>query len=173
MNTLRVFFEEPTREFHLRELARKLKKSPITIKKFLKPFVVMKLIRCKKERGLELYGSNSENMYYKEYKKVYNQFKLIESGLLDFLNNELNFPLIVVFGSYSKGEDNQNSDLDLFILTELKKQIKLDVYERKINRPIQLHIMNKKEFEKNKKENSDLINSILNGDVLTGFMEVL
>ena len=173
LNDLKIFFEDPNKEFHLRELARILKKNPVTIKRHLQGFVKLGVLNCKKERRLEIYSSNTENFYYKEYKKVYNRFKIIESGLLNFLKKEFNLPTIILFGSYERGEDNKNSDVDIFILTEIKKHINLEFYEKKINRPIQLHIMNKKEFQKAKKDNPDLINSIINGSLLSGFTEVL
>jgi predicted nucleotidyltransferase len=173
LNDLRFFFEEPNRVFHLRELGRLQGKNPVTIKKHLQAFVKEGILSCRKERGLEIYSSNSENFLYKEHKRVYNRFKLIESGFLEHLNKELNLPLIIVFGSYEKGEDNKNSDADIFVLSESRKKIALESYEKKINRTIQLHIMSRKEFEKAKKENGDLINSIINGSVMSGFIEVI
>lgn len=173
INNLKLFFEEPNREFHLRELSRLLKKNPVTIKNHLSDFVKIGVLTCKKERGLEMYRSNIENFYYKEYKKIYNRFKIIESELLNFLKKEFNIPTIIIFGSYERGEDNKNSDIDIFILSEIKKDLNLDKYERIIKRSIQLHIMNKREFENAKKDNPDLIDSIINGSIIQGVIEVL
>ena len=172
LNDLRIFFEKPNERFHLRQIARFLKRSPATIKKHLKRFVKIGILNVKKERGMEFYYSNVENSYYKEWKRIYNRFKIIESGLFDFLKKEFNLPVIILFGSYERGEDDENSDVDIFILTETKKRIDLSRYEKKLNRPIQLLVMNKKEFQKAKKENLELINSIINGSVLFGFLEI-
>lgn len=173
INNIKLFFEEPNREFHLRELSRILKKSPVTIKKYLSEFVEIGVLRCRKDNILEIYSANLENFYYKEYKKIYNKFKIIDCGLLDFLKVEFNIPTIILFGSYERGEDNKNSDVDIFILSEIKKDLKLEKYEKLINKEIQLHIMNKKEFENTKKNNPCLINSIINGTILSGIIEVL
>jgi len=173
INILKVFFEEPEREFHLRELARIMKKNPVTVKKNLLEFVKSRVILKKKERGLELYSSNSENFSYKELKRTYNRNRLVESGLLDFLKRKFKLPVIVLFGSYERGEDNKQGDIDIFILSEIDEHVKLDDYGKKLRREIQLHIMSKSKFEKFKKEKPDLINSILNGSVLNGFLEVL
>jgi len=173
LNNIKLFFEEPNKEFHLREFGRLLKKNPVTVKNYLQEFAKIGVLSCKKERGLEIYSSNTENFYYKEYKKIYNWFKIIESELIYLLKKEFNLPVIILFGSYAKGEDNKNSDVDIFILSEIKKKINLDNYEKKINRPIQLHLMNMKEFQTFKNKNPDLINSILNGYIMNGFIEVL
>jgi len=173
LTILRIFFEEPNSEFHLRQLARLLKKNPVTVKNYLKEHVLSGAIGCKKERGLELYSANAENFYFKEYKRVYNKFRLIESGLLDFLKKEFSLPTIILFGSYERGEDNKNSDIDIFILSETKRQVSLEEYEAALKRTIQVHFMSRKEFKNLKKSNPGLINSIINGSVLNGFIEVL
>ena len=171
LNNLKLFFEEPARQYHLRELARVMKRNPVTVKSYLQDAVKMGILNRASERGLELYSSNTENSYYKLYKKCYNKFKIMESGFIDFLNDELNLPAIILFGSYGCGEDNQNSDADIFILTNTKKDLNLGIFEKKINRPIQLHCMNKAEFDKTKKNNPALINSIINGELLSGYLE--
>ncbi len=172
LNNLKIFFEEPEKEFHLREIARLTKKNPVTVKKHLEKAVKEKIILRKKERGLELYSSNTENIKYKNSKKIYNKLKLKLSGLLQFLDEKLNFPIIILFGSYQRAEDNKNSDIDIFILTEIKKQLNLTKFEKTLNRNIQLHIMNQKQFNQNKKNNPELINTIINGSILQGFLEI-
>lgn len=172
LNNLKIFFEEPEREFHLREIARLTKKNPVTVKKHLEIAVKNKILLRKKERGLELYSTNSENKAYKNSKKIYNELKLKQSGLLQFLEEEFNFPTIILFGSYQRAEDNVNSDIDIFILTEIKKRLNLTKFEKNLNRKIQLHIMNQKQFNQNKKNNPELINTIINGNVLLGFLEI-
>lgn len=173
INRLKLFFEEPEREFHLRELARLLKKNPVTVKKYLLDFVKEKILLVKKQRGLELYSSNTENLLYKEFKKTYNKIRLIESGLLEYLDEHFNYPTIVLFGSYERGEDNKKGDIDIFIMSEIKKYPNLNSFNKKFNREIQIHLMGKRELEKNKKTNPELINSIINGSILRGFLEVL
>lgn len=173
LNSLMIFFEEPEREFHLREISRLVKKNPVTVKKNLEEFIKKNILSRKKERGLELYSSNTEDKNYKELKKTYNKFRIFESGLIDFLNDKFNLPVIILFGSFEKGEDNKNSDVDIFILSEVKENFNLARFEKKINRKIQIHLMNQNQFNKNKRDNSGLINSILNGNVLAGYLEVL
>lgn len=173
LNNLKIFFEEPQREFHLREISRILKKNPVTIKKHLENFVKENILLQKKERGLEIYSSNNENSAYKKLKKMYNEIALEKSKLIDFLNNNFNLPTIILFGSYQKGEDSTNSDIDLFILTETKKQVNLKKFEKILSRKIQLHIRNQQQFNKDKKDKPDIVNSIINGTVMRGFLEVI
>lgn len=172
INNLKIFLEEPEKEFHLREVARITKKNPVTVKRMLAEQVKSRVLRLKIERRFYLYSANTENPDYKSMKRQYNQFKLIKSSLIDSIKREFNLPTIILFGSYEKGEDNENSDVDIFILTETKKEIGLIKFERKIKRRIQLHIFSHKQFKALKSKNRGLFNSIINGTRIYGELEL-
>ena len=172
INNLKIFFEEPEREFHLREIARIIKKNPVTVKRKLQEFVKKGILNLKKERKFHFYSSNTENSKYKDIKKSYNFEKLSDSGLIDFLKQEFNLPTIIVFGSFEKGEDNKNSDVDLCIITETKKEASTEKYERLINRRVQLHIFTSKKFKNLKLKNEGLFKNIINGYKIYGFLEI-
>ena len=72
---------------------------------------------------------------------------------------------IVLFGSYQKGEDSENSDIDLFVECD-KEELDVKIFEKKLGRKIELHF--KKDFTLYPKE---LKNNIINGIVLSGFLE--
>ena len=74
----------------------------------------------------------------------------------------------ILFGSYAKGEDTERSDIDLYIETPSKKDITLEKFEKKLKRNIQI-FRHKNLFEI---KNKDLVNNIINGIVLNGFVEV-
>ena len=162
---LNIFLEEPGREFNVREAARILKISPATASKDLRNFVKQGLLKLRKERIFHLYRANTENDYYKDFKVFYNIKKIKDSGLIDALNKYYLKPAIVLFGSASKGEDTETSDLDLVIVSEKTKEFpKLKEFERKIRRKVQLfRVKNIKELR-----NKHLVNNVLNGIVLQG-----
>jgi len=88
--------------------------------------------------------------------------------LINYLIEEYNNPLIILFGSYSKGEDIEKSDIDLYIETTNNKKLRLNKFENTLNRKI--HIFSFKSIDK--VPNKDLSNNIINGIVLNGFLEV-
>jgi predicted nucleotidyltransferase len=168
-----IFLEMPEAEFHIREIAGMLKINPMTARKYLiqlknEDFVTEIPSKLK----VKNYRLNAENPLVKEEKKNHIIRKLMESGLIEYLNRQLNQPAIVLFGSAAKGEDTSMSDIDMFVYSETKKEINAESYEKKIKRRLQLFMMNEKEFEENKKRNKHLINNILNGTVISGFIEV-
>jgi predicted nucleotidyltransferase len=172
-NILKLFFEKPQREFHLREIARIVKISSSTAKKYLDSLEREAIIISRKERHLRIFTANLESRKYKQLKINYNIMKIINSNMLDYLDKEMNFPTVVLFGSWAHGENGIHSDIDLFILTNSKKKIDLSKFERRLGAEIQLFILSTKEFNEMKRKNKELVNSIINGITLSGFLKVL
>ena len=170
---LKYFFEEPNRAFHIRELAKLTKLAPTTVTSYLEYFRKKGLLTKQKERNYVLYRAETTNQFFKEEKKHYNIIKLKESGLIDFLNEELNYPeTIILFGSYAKAENIKGSDIDLFVLSETKKELNLNKFEKELKAKIQLFIHTKREFNIMKSKNKELLNNIINGVKIQGFLEV-
>lgn len=60
LNILHYFFDEPTREYGVRELAKQVKKAPATVSKVLKQLAKKGLLQARKERLYTLYKANEE-----------------------------------------------------------------------------------------------------------------
>ena len=72
LNIIRIFFEEPNREFNVREVARILKIAPATASSQLKELARERLLKEKKERNLIIYKANLDDERYKDLKVYYN-----------------------------------------------------------------------------------------------------
>ncbi|MFH1669454.1 MAG: nucleotidyltransferase domain-containing protein [Candidatus Woesearchaeota archaeon] len=168
-------FENPSKEFHIRLLARKTGLHPNTIITITDRLQKEGLLVKKKssDTNLTLIRANTQNRQYKLQKTFYNINKINTSGLIDFLEKELSHPTIILFGSYAKGENHPESDIDLFIIAAEKKKIDANKYEDKLGVEIQLLIHTETEFGKLKKNNKELINNVINGYKITGYLEVL
>lgn len=172
-NITNIFIQQPNNEYHVREIARMLKISPTTTSKYLNNLKKEGLLISKKERSHLLFKANTENKSYKDLKLYHNIKNIRNSGLIKHLNKELNYPeSIILFGSFKKATNTSTSDIDLFILTPTKKTLNLYKFEKILNHNIQLFIYSKKEFEILKKDNKELLNNIINGISLEGFLEV-
>lgn len=170
-NVKGVFFKEPTQEHYLKEISRKAKVAHTVVKKHLDKFIregiIKKTIQKKGSRNFPVYKANINGGMYRKEKRHYNLHNIGFYGLKVYLNNKLMPKTIVLFGSYARGEDTEESDIDIFV--ECKKQdIKLDQYEKyhELNRKIQLHF--KKDFKEFSRE---MKNNIINGIVLRGYLE--
>lgn len=167
------FIENPETEFHLRKLARMLKKSPATISKKLKQLLKQKIITMEKISNHNYFRANTENEKYKQLKFSYNLQKINNSGLIKFLEEKFNFPeAIILFGSWQKAENNKNSDIDILIITPIKKEINLEKLEKKLNTKIQIFQQSRKDISNLKNKNKQLLNNMVNGTTIYGFWEI-
>ncbi|MBL7147928.1 MAG: nucleotidyltransferase domain-containing protein [Nanoarchaeota archaeon] len=167
LKVLNVFFDDPIKDFQLREISRKIKLHHKSVLIYIKQLLKSGLIKINKKTLYKSYNANTENPMFQRYKKTINQIKLYESGLIEYLYEGLMPKCIVVFGGYAKGTDTKNSDIDIFV--EIKEE-KIDVtkFEEKLGRKI--HLL----FEKDIKHlNEGLKNNIMNGIVLSGNLRLL
>ncbi len=167
--TAEIFFINPTKEHYLMDISRKIGLAHTSVKKNLNELVKLGLITESVEkkggRKFPLYKSNRDNKLFKRHKLVYNISSILESGLVDFIEEKLTPKSVALFGSYRRGEDIENSDIDLFIECE-KEDLDIRLFEKKLKRKIGLHF--KENFALYPKE---LKNNIINGIVLSGFLE--
>lgn len=169
---LKPFLEYPTKSYLVREISRKVNVNHTTVWKYLK-YLEKEEILEKKKGGLYPVYRIILSRKFLNLKLYYNLEKLRNSGLLEELERKYDNPTIVLFGSYSKAIDDNLSDIDLCLITEVEKEISMEGYEKFLNRKVSLHIFNKKKWVIAKVKNKELINSILNGIVLEGELVVL
>lgn len=159
---LNVFFDDPIKDFQLRQISRMIKLEHKSVLIYLKKLVKLGLIKINTSTLYKSYNSNTENEIFKKYKKIFNQLKISESGLIEFLDNELMPEVIILFGGYAKGTDVKDSDIDIFIQSKQQK-INLDKFEKILKRKI--HLVFDKDLKYMSKE---LKNNITNGIILSG-----
>ena len=159
---LEVFFVQPTTIHFIKEIARTIHLAPTSVRNHIKQLLALELIKRKKSKPFDGFVANRENEDFIFYKKVYNLYSLKE--LADFLISSFGNPkLVVVFGSYARGEDVEESDIDILIVTKVKKELNLENFEKKLKRKINLLLVDDLEkLEKN------LIKKIYDGIVLYG-----
>ena len=171
VNIMDVFMESDGRWFHLRELARTAGISPRTAKKMATGCIKPGLLEQKRERNLLLFRANRSSEAFRLEKTEWNLRKIRDSGILGYLDRELNAPCIVLFGSWSRGENTENSDIDLFVLSESARELDLDRFESRLGARIQLFRLDKKEFRKLQKKSPELAHNIINGRILSGYLD--
>lgn len=168
---LELFFDNPIPEgigFQLREISREIKLAPKSVKLYLEELEKENLI-IKKEHRIHkypVYYANRDNNYFKFLKRLNILTRIKESGLLDYINDICMPEVIILFGSASKGEDIEESDIDLYVQCDEKK-LDLIKYEKKLKRKMSIF------FEKNfDKLSEELKQNIINGDKLKGYLRL-
>ena len=117
-----------------------------------------------KRWAIELNRDNNKAM---QLKRVENLRLIYESGLADFLEKEFAGATIILFGSYSRGEDISNSDIDIAVVGRKEKNVNLEAFEKILEREIFINF-----YESWDKIHNNLRNNILNGIILSGSVDL-
>ena len=163
------FLGNPYKEFYIRELAKKLKISPFATKKYADILVKEKLILEEKRANLRYLKANVKNLFYKYLKISYNVKKLLDSRFIEYLESNIaNLTSITLFGSLAKGEDSEESDIDILIIGK-QKNLNLKEFENRMDKEITLHFFSWSEWNEKAKEDHPFYYEIINhGIALNG-----
>lgn len=164
---LQEFFDYPRKHFQVRELSRTVRLAQVSIANHLHALQKEGLV-VKEKKGLyPSFRANKESEKFKLLKQQNLRWRLHVSGLIQQLEEKTKPNCIALFGSASRGEDTEMSDIDLFVQA---KEVSLHVgrTERALRRKVNLL------FEPDLKQLSkELLNNIINGQVLEGYLKVM
>jgi len=163
------FFVHPAERLRVRQIERAVKVPLPSAIRYAKELEKEGILQSRDISGIRVFSADRNSKKFIIEKKLYNIKELFNSGLVDYIIKNYSNPAIIIFGSYSKGEDTEKSDIDMYIETPSKNIIELKKFEKVLSRNIQTFIYP----DIKKIPNPSLANNILNGIVLNGFVEVL
>ena len=170
---IEILFKYPEKEFSLSDLAREAGVAKANIGNILNEFHEAGLINIEKLSKIWRIKANQTNLLFIRSKIIYNLNFVYKIGLVDFLVDFFKNPkAIILFGSFRKGGDISNSDIDIAIESDEVKEYKinglreLSEFEKVIGKKIQIHLFNRKNVD------IGIFNNIANGILLWGFLEV-
>ncbi len=169
---LRLLFMFPYTEFTLSELAEQGSVSKSTASRILNDLSKEELITIVNLGIVWRIRAKYDNSNYKKEKIVHNLSIIYRSGVVEYLNQKYHPKNVILFGSFRKGEDSQESDIDIALEVDEDIDYKILTFEdfeeieTQIKRKIRVHLFNRKKIDLN------LFNNIVNGIALSGFLEV-
>ena len=108
-------------------------------------------------------NANRESIGFIRKKRIYNLAMIFESGIVERLLKIYNHPKsIILFGSFSRGDDIEKSDVDIAVITKKKVSLDTTQYEKFLGRSISMHEIDLSEVSEEFKLN------LANGIVLDG-----
>jgi predicted nucleotidyltransferase/DNA-binding transcriptional regulator YhcF (GntR family) len=150
-----------------REIAKILGVSPTAVANSLIELKEKSLVKFEKTKTINFISFNRDEKKAIELKRIENLKNVYLSGLSNYLGIELAGGTIILFGSYSRGEDTESSDIDIAVIGRKNKLLSLDNHEKILNREINVNFYNSfKDIHENLK------NNILNGILLHGSVEI-
>lgn len=148
-----------------REIAKSLNVSPTAISKALELLRREMIIKVEKigKINLNLISLNRDRQEVMKLKRAENLRALYECGLDEFLENEFQGATLILFGSFSRGDDVAKSDIDIAVINTKEKEVNLKIFEKKLGRNISLNF-----YDSINSINKELRENICNGIVLSG-----
>ncbi len=159
------FLENPTKKIHFKDLCRKLELGPPTVKKYCEEYIGYGWIEEERKANLRIFSLNNEDFVVKAIKRAYFLKKLSGLGIGQIVDE--NAISLALYGSYSSGEYDEKSDIDLIIVgnEENVEHEKLEEMKKKLKMDVQLTIFSLEKWESNK-DNDAFMNSVLRNNVL-------
>lgn len=169
---LTAFFDEPYREFHLREIAKLAGISSSTAKRYLDYYSKNGFLSRSRKANLVLLKASMENLSFRYMKLAYFTTKL--KPLTDFLARALPSASVILYGSCARGEDDLQSDVDLLIICRKTERLDLGRFEKSLARRITVLMYTQTEWEeKAKKDKAFYERVLIDGIVLQGNLPVV
>jgi predicted nucleotidyltransferase len=156
---LKLFYEDLSKQYTVREIARILNESHSSVQHNLKQLKECGIINLENK-----WIDSFRNRYFK---RDYYIRKILFSGLIEHLEKELAASAIILFGSFSKGESIKESDIDIFVECARDKKLDLKKYERKLEHKIELFLRPKITLLP-----KNLLNNVVNGVKLKGYFTI-
>jgi len=170
-----LFFIYSGKSFNLHGIARRLDTSATAVLKaikYLKEKRYLDVEKDKESNNLSI-GLNLDNEKIIQMKRTWNLNRIYFSGIFDILIDKFPGATIILFGSYSKGEDlyTTNSDIDIAIIGYSEKEIKgISKPEKNFQRSINIEFI--ESFNAFHKADKHLKENLMNGIVLEGGFEL-
>lgn len=170
---LEWFFAFPQKEFGLNELSKAVHCSKTSTRIAVETLVKEDFLKAKQIGNLLRISCDVSHPFNTTRKISSNLVKVYESGVVDVMLQEFpNAKTVILFGSYRKGDDTEESDIDIAV----------EILDNKEPRIISHGIIKKFGYRENVKVNAyifsrnkidlNLFNNIANGIVLWGLLEV-
>lgn len=164
---LQQFFDFPRKAFLIRELSRNTRLAQTAVRLHLNALLAEGLITKDKTGLYPSFRAVRDGPLFKLLKAQNIVLQLRQTGVLRIIEKMAYPTCIVLFGSAARGEDTEESDIDLFVQS---KRMKLDLskFEKALNRNINLL------FEHDLKTiGPELLNNLANGYVVYGYLKVV
>jgi len=148
------------KEYHLRGIARIIEVSPIYVSKELENLLKLNLVTKANKGNLTLYSVNKQSILLNELRQIFLKTDYLGELIRKELEGKAKYAFI--YGSFAKGEEAEASDIDLFVIGDMKEDDLIKVIqklERTTNREINYILWSENTF-KQRAKNHHLLKTI-------------
>src|SRR3989338_8198966 len=107
------------KDYHLRELSRIVGISPIYAGKELSNLLKLGLVNKSRKGNLSIYSINQFSPILNELRQIFIKTDYLGELIKSHLKDKAKY--VFIYGSFARGEEAQSSDIDLFVIGEIKE----------------------------------------------------
>ena len=140
------------KEYHLRGIARLIKVSPKYVGKELEKLLKINLVNKYGKGNMNIYSINKNNIILNELKQIFVKTDYLGELIRRELKDKVKYAFI--YGSFAKGEETESSDIDLFVVGDMKEDDLIGIIqklEKTTNREINYVLWSENTFKQRAK----------------------
>jgi predicted nucleotidyltransferase len=161
---LEIFFNHSDEAFYLRQIARLLNKKPGVFQRDINNLVDDGIIESYYQGNNRFFKINKNYPLYQELKSIFLKTSGVQAELLKVLKGIKGIKQAFIYGSFARGEEKKDSDIDLFLIGTVDEKVlieKLTKLETKFTREINYSLIGETEYKKKLKNKDSFLLNIL------------
>ena len=146
---LALFLLNADAEFYFREISRRVNERTNVVTRELRKLEDAGLLKSERKGNLRYYHVNKDFPIYHELKSIFIKTEGFASLLSNKLKDMEGIEAAFIYGSFAKGEEKGHSDIDLFIIGDIKPGIlnkKVNIIEKKKNNAFIKRVLKQKKM---------------------------
>lgn len=160
---LGLYFSKPEVAYYVRELARILKTDPTNVSRELSNLESQGLFLIEQKGNQKYYKLNKFHPTFKELKSIIAKTIGTPSVIKEVFGQISGKNLVILYGSVASGKTDNQSDVDVLIVSDKDPEIFYDLIpqlEKRLSREVNITFYSYNEFKRKKRTNDPFLNDI-------------
>ena len=159
-------FTHPDESFFVRQMALILKEDPTNVSREMAKLEELGILKSKRNGNLKHFQANQTCPFFEELKGLVLKTTGVAGRIRASLDKRAGIEFAFIYGSYAKGEEKADSDVDLLIIGDVdmdRLDSNLGKLEKMLGREINYVLYSKEEFKSKRKAKDGFLMDVLSG----------
>jgi predicted nucleotidyltransferase len=159
-------FTHPDESFFVRQIALILKEDPTNVSREMAKLEELGILRSKRNGNLKHFQTNQECPFFEELKGLVLKTSGVAGRIRASLERLAAIEYAFIYGSYAKGEEKADSDVDLLIIGDVdidRLDSNLEKLQKMLGREINYVLYSLEEFKSKRKAKDGFLVDVLSG----------
>lgn len=162
---LRLLYTNPEKSFYMQEIGKILGKKPGIFQRTLNGLVEKGLLKSEYRANARFFQANTGHRLYAEIKEIIAKSFGVDTVLKKFVKPLRGVKIALLYGSFAKGKERYDSDIDLLIVGRPQVEDRLvneiPKLERQLQREINYKLYSEAEYRRRRAAHDPFLEEIL------------